>query len=107
MARVPRFRSCPLQHQVAGVSALVPHVLGRVDEHAAGAGRRVADAHPLARLQQLDDEAHHLAGRVELAALPAGVIGEPVDQVFIGVPPGRCRWRRPSRAGSHRAGRGH
>ena len=85
MARVPRLRSCPSQHQVADVAALLLHVLGGVDQHPAGPGRGVADAHPLLRLQQLYDEAHHLAGRVELAALLAGVVGELVDQVLVGV----------------------
>ena len=45
----------------------------------------IADAHPLARLKQLYDEAHHRAGRVELSALLARVVGEPVDQVLVGV----------------------
>ena len=39
-----------VEGQVAQVSAMLPHVLGGVDEHAAGACRGVADAHPFARL---------------------------------------------------------
>ena len=45
----------------------------------------MADAHPLLRLQQLHDEPHHLAGGVEFAALLAGIVGELVDQVLVGV----------------------
>ena len=41
---------------------------------------------PSWRLQQLHQKPHHGTGRVELAALPAGVIGELADQVFVGVP---------------------
>ena len=37
------------------------------------------------RLKQLDDETHHRARRVELAALLSSVIGEPVYQVLVGV----------------------
>ena len=40
---------------------------------------------PSRRLQQLDDEAHDRAGRVELAALLAGVVGELTDEVLVGV----------------------
>ena len=61
------------------------HVLGCVDEHPAGAGRGVADAHALAWLQQLDDQAHYRPGRVELAALLPRVVGELVDQVLVSV----------------------
>ena len=75
----------PVEHQVADVAALLPHVLGGVDQHPAGPGRGVADAHTLLRLQQLDDEPHDLAGSVELASFLAGVVGELVDQVLIGV----------------------
>ena len=75
----------PVQHQVADVAALFLHVLRGVDQHPAGPGRWVADAHPLLRLQKLDDEADDLAGGVELAALLARVVGELVDQVFVGV----------------------
>ena len=85
MASVPRLRSCPWRAQVAQVSAMLPHVLGGVDEHAAGACRRVADAHPLFRLEQLNNEAHHGSGSVEFAALLAGVVGELVDQVLVGI----------------------
>ena len=41
---------------------------------------------PLARLQQLDDKPYHRTGRVELAALLARVVGEPVYQVLIRIP---------------------
>ena len=74
-----------VEGEVARVAALLAHVLGGVDEHPARSGGGVAYAHPLARLEQLDDEPHHRAGRVELAALLARVVGEPVDQVLVGV----------------------
>ena len=61
-------------------------VVGALDQHAAGANGRVADAHPLGRRQQLDDEPDHHPRRVELAALLAGVVGELLDQVFVGAP---------------------
>ena len=75
----------PVQHQVAPVAALLLHELRGVDEHAAGAGRRVADSHALAGLQQLNDQPHHRARRVELPTLLAGVVGELINQVFVGV----------------------
>ncbi len=75
----------PVQHQVAPVAPLLLYELRGVDEHAAGARRGIADAHPLARLQQLDDQPHHRSRRVELAALPAGVVRELMDQVLVGV----------------------
>ena len=68
-----------------GVAAPLGDVLGSVDEHAGGPGRWVADAHPLGRLQQLDDEPHNGARRVELAALLASVVGELANQVLVGV----------------------
>ena len=74
-----------VEGEVAEVSALFAHVLGCIDEHAAGAGGGVADAHALFRLEQFDDESHHGSRGVELAALLAGVVGEPVDEVFVGV----------------------
>ena len=64
---------------------LLLHILGGVDQHPAGPGRGVADAHPLLRLQQLHDQPDDLAGGVELTALLAGVVGELVDQVLVGV----------------------
>ena len=81
----PQVALLPVEHQVADVAAPFLHVLGGVDQHPAGPGGGVADAHPLLRLQQLDDQPHHLAGCVELAALLAGVVGELVDEVLVGV----------------------
>ena len=87
----PEVALLTVQHEVAGVAPLLGDVLGGVDEHARGAGRRVADAHPLSRLQQLDDEAHDGAGRVELAALLTGVVGELADEVLVGFAEDVCR----------------
>ena len=74
-----------MQRQVTEISAVFLYVLSSVDEHPAGASGGVADTHPLAWLKQLDDEAHHGARRVELAALLPSVVGEPVYQVLVGV----------------------
>ena len=51
----------------------------------AGTGRGVADTHPFLRLQQLNNEPHYRAGRIELSALLPGVVREAIDQVFVGV----------------------
>ena len=75
----------PVQHEVAGVASLLGDVLRRVDHHAGGASSRIADAHPLIGLEQLDDQAYDRTRRIELAAFFACVVGEPVDQVFVGV----------------------
>ena len=40
---------------------------------------------PSCGLEQLDDEAHHRARRVELAALFPGIVGEAIDEVLVGV----------------------
>ena len=73
-----------VEHQVAAVAPLLVHVLAGLDQHAAGAGSGVVDAHALGRLENLHHQAHDLAGRVELAALLAGAVGEVLDQVFVG-----------------------
>ena len=75
----------PVQHEVARVATLLGDVLRGVDQHAGRPGGRVADAHPLGRLEQLDDQPHDRARRVELAALLAGVVGKLADQVLVGV----------------------
>jgi len=61
-------------------------VIDGLDEHAAGAASRVIDA---LALVGIDDQAHevdHRAGRVELAGLFIGEVGEMLDQVFVGLP---------------------
>ena len=73
-----------VKRQVARIAPLPLDVVGAFDQHAAGAGGGVADAHPFARRQQLHDEPDHHPRRVELAALLAGVVGELLDQVLVG-----------------------
>ena len=73
-----------VKHQVAAIAPLLVHILAGLDQHAAGASGGVVDAHALARLENLDHEPHHLAGRVELAALLACAVGEVFDQVLVG-----------------------
>ena len=75
----------PVEHQVADVAAPLLNVLGGIDQHPAGPGGWVADAHPLLRLQQLHYEPDDLSGRVEFAALLAGIVGELVNQVLVGI----------------------
>ena len=73
-----------VERQVTRIACLPLDVVGALDQHAAGAGGRVADAHPLGRRQQLDDQLDDHPGRVELAALLAGIVGELLDQVLVG-----------------------
>ena len=73
-----------VQRQIARIAALSLDVVGALDQHAAGAGGRVADAHPLARGEQFNDQFDHHPWRVELAALLACVVGKLLDQVFVG-----------------------
>ena len=75
----------PVQHEVARVPVLLGDVLRGVDQHPGRPRGRVADAHPLGRLEQLDDQPHDGAGGVELAALLACVVRELADQVLVGV----------------------
>ena len=72
------------QGEVPGVAAVLLDVLLGEDEHAARARARVVDAHALTGLDQADHHADDGAGRVELAALLAGRVGELADQVLVG-----------------------
>ena len=74
----------PGERQVARVAAVLPDVIARLDQHAARADGRVVDAHARLRLDDLDHHADDVGGRVELAALLAGRVGEVLDQVFVG-----------------------
>ena len=76
----------PVEAEVARVAAVLAHVLGGEDQHAAGAGAGVVDAHALLRIGEADHHAHHGPGGVELAALLAGGVGELADQVLVGGP---------------------
>ena len=75
----------PVQHQIAFVSSVLFDVLRGVDQHPAGACGGIADAHALVRSEQFDYQADHGTGSVELTAFPAGVVGELVDQILVGV----------------------
>src|SRR5690606_10767469 len=59
------------------------HVVARLDQHAAGAAGRIVDAHVRLRIDDLDQRAHDVGGRVELPSLLAGGVGEELDQVFV------------------------
>ena len=82
----PEVALLAVEGQVAVVAALLSHVLGGIDEHAAGAEGRVTDAHPLLGLQQFDNEPNHGARGVKLATLLTGIVGELVDEVLVGIP---------------------
>ena len=84
MAHVLRFFSWPWRVRLRGLPPWRSDVVGALDQHAPGPGRRIADAHPLGRRQQLDDELDDHPRRVELTTLLAGVIGELFDQVLVG-----------------------
>ena len=84
MAQVPRFFSWPWSVRLRGSPPVSLDVVGALDQHAAGASGRVADAHPLGGRQQFDDQLDHHPRRVELAALLAGIVGKLLDQVFVG-----------------------
>ena len=73
-----------VERQVARIASVALDVMRTLDQHAAGAGGRVADAHSFGRRQQLDDELDDHPRRVELAALLAGVVGELLDEVLVG-----------------------
>ena len=70
--------------EIARIASLSLDVVGALDQHAAGAGGRVADAHPLGGSEQFNDQFDHHPWRVELAALLASVVGKLLDQVFVG-----------------------
>ena len=76
--------SCPASERLRGSPPTRwTYSLG-LDQHAARAAGRVVDAHACLRLDDLDQRADDLGGRVELAALLAGGVGEVFDQVFVG-----------------------
>ena len=84
MAQVPRFFSWPWSVRLRGLPPLALDVVGAFDQHAAGAGGRVADAHSFSRRKQLHDEPDDHPRGVELATLLARVVGELLDQVLVG-----------------------
>ena len=72
------------EFQVAGVAARLLDVLLGQDQHAARPHGGVVDAHALPRLDDLHHQADDLGGRVELAALLPGAVGEVFDEVLVG-----------------------
>src|SRR5437899_765867 len=54
-----------------------------LDEEAAGPDRGVVNLLARTRFDKLHQKAHHLAGRVKLAALLAGAVGKILNQVFV------------------------
>ena len=76
--------SCPKKRDIVGIAAALANVLARLDQHAARTAGRVVDAHPRLRVDDFDEHADDLGGRVELAALLAGGVGEELDQVLVG-----------------------
>ncbi len=86
MAHVPRFFSCPKSERFLRVLPVPLQVVRALDQHAARAAGRVADAHPLLGSSSSTISSHHHPRRVELAALLAGVVGELLDQVLVGAP---------------------
>ena len=77
-------RVLAVEGEVVRVLALLLHILVALDQEAAGADGGVVDLLPGARLHELHEQADDFAGRVELAALLAGAVGEVLDQVFVG-----------------------
>ena len=79
--------SCPysLPHSVFGLPPGGLHVLDDLDEHAAGAARGVVDGLALLRVEDVDQQPDHRAGGVVLAGLLVRLVGEPLDQVLVGV----------------------
>ena len=69
--------------EVPSVAAVLLDVLLREDEHAARARAGVVDAHALVRLDEADHHPDDGSGRVELAALLAGRVGELADEVLV------------------------
>ncbi len=62
-------------------------MLDRPEQHPAGTAGRVVDALALLRVEDVDHHPHDASGCVELARLLAlGDVGEPADQVLVGVP---------------------
>ncbi len=76
----------PVEAEVARVAAVLAHMLGGEDQHAARARAGVVDPHALLGVGQADHHAHHGPRGVELAALLARRVGELADQVLVGGP---------------------
>ncbi len=73
-----------VERQIPRVSPAFLDVVPALDQHAAGAHRRVVDAHARLGLDDLDHRAHDVGRRVELPGLLAGGVGEVFDQVLVG-----------------------
>ena len=75
-----------VQAEVLRLATVVDDVVGTLDQHAARSTGRITDAHSFFGSEQLDQQPHHLGRRIELTALFARVVGELLNQVFIGAP---------------------
>ena len=64
--------------------AVLAQIVGRVDQHAAGAGGRVVDRVARPGFENANKRVDDLRRGEELAGLGAGVIGELLDEVLIG-----------------------
>ena len=75
-----------LAEERSRVAARALHVLDRPEQHAAGAAGRVVDALALLRVEDVDHHPDDAARGVELSCLLAlRDVGEPADQVLVGV----------------------
>ena len=68
------------------VTAARLDVLDDLDQHAAGATGRVVDRLALLRVKNVDQQRNHLTRSVVLAGLLVGLVGEPLDQIFVRLP---------------------
>ena len=78
-------RLLPVDRDVADAAAVRLDELLALHEHAARAAAGVVDAAAIGR-QHLDQHAHHVGRRVELAALLAFGAGELGEEVFVDAP---------------------
>ena len=102
IAQVPRFFFLPMQCDVHRIGAQAcagqrRHMLGALDEHAAGAAGGIADAHAFLRVEQFHQQAHHPRRGVEFTAFFTSVIGKALDQILIR-PPQHIRFGEIGRA---------
>ncbi len=71
------------EREVAGIGAAVAKVVAGLDEHAAGAAGGIVDGHAGLGIDDFDEGADDVGGRVEFTGFLAGGIGEELDEVFV------------------------